>query len=115
MCTVSMVSDHYLEKWKYKPDGGWTNPDPGFIPPNPNPWAPPPAYIPNWNPPVTKQEFEELKKEVLEMKQLLKRALKYDEDNNEPHCELDDKIKALKLIADAVGVSLEDLFPKETK
>lgn len=52
-----------------------------------------------------------LKRDVEEMKTLLKRAKKYDEDNGEPDCEMADKIAFLRRVAAAVGVSLTDVFP----
>lgn len=46
------------------------------------------------------------------MKELLKRAKKYDEDNGEPNCEMADKVAVLKRVAELVGVSLDEIFPK---
>lgn len=93
MCVVSMVGDHYKHKWEEYP------------------WKP---IIERQTSPdvngVNRHEFEKLKQEVQEMKELLKRAVKYDEDNHEPHCETEDKMKFLKLVADAVGVSLDDVI-----
>lgn len=40
---------------------------------------------------------------------LLRRAKKYDRDNNQPDCELDEKRAALKKIADEMGVEIR--FP----
>lgn len=87
MCVVSMIGDHYGDKWRNPPD--WT-------------------FIPGVSP--TQQEFDELKKEVQEMKELLKRAKQYDIDNNEPDCEIDDKVAVLKKIAKLVDVNLEDVL-----
>ena len=58
---------------------------------------------------VTKEEFEALKKEVLDMKELIKRAIDYDKRNNEPHCETENKIALLKQVAEMVGVDLKDI------
>jgi hypothetical protein len=44
------------------------------------------------------------------MKKLLIKAKIYDEQNNEPNCEMEDKIALLKRVADMVGVSLDDIF-----
>lgn len=88
MCTVSMIGDHYSDKWnqpKYQPI--FTN-------------------ISN----ISKEEFDALKKEVEEMKELLKKAKIYDEKNNEPNCEMEDKIALLKKIAELVGVDLKDIL-----
>lgn len=87
MCVVSFVGDHYRDKWTT------------------------PIYEPvftNW-PQVSKEEFDALRNEVLEMKELLKKAIKYDEENNEPHCEMEEKIEVLRKVAELVGVDLNEL------
>lgn len=43
---------------------------------------------------------------------LLWRAHQYDVANNEPDCELDEKRKALKRIAEKMGVSIKFTFDK---
>lgn len=96
MCTVSMIGDHFNEKWQ---DIKW--------PQYPNVL---PNTVTHYVPSPSRAEFEALKKEVLEMKELLKRAVKYDEDNGQPHCEQDEKIAMLKKIAGWVGVSLDDVL-----
>lgn len=63
-------------------------------------------------PQISREEFEELKRDVKEMKELLKRAKKYDEDNNEPNCEIDEKMDLLKRVAKLVGVELDDVLKK---
>lgn len=63
---------------------------------------------------ISQQEFETLKKEVLEMKELLKKAKQYDEKHNEPNCETEEKIKLLREMAKAFGIDL-DTLPKENK
>lgn len=100
MCVVSMVGDHYRDKWEKKlPD--WD--------PMPT-WPPPVVQSFNPLPFISRQEFDELKRDVLEMKELLKRAKKYDEDNNEPDCEIDEKMDLLRKVAKLVGVSLDDVI-----
>ena len=88
MCTVSMIGDHFGDKWGQEPYK---------------------TYFEDLNK-VTRAEFEQLKREVEEMKSLLKRAKKYDEDNGEPDCEIEDKIALLRKIAKMVGVDLDDVF-----
>lgn len=84
MCVVSMVMDHYNDKWRdYTFTGTW-----------------PPIVSP------TKQEFDALKKEVEDLKALLARAKKYDADNNEPDCEMEEKIALIRKVAELVGVEL---------
>lgn len=94
MCAVSMIGDHYHDKWK------------------PEPWYPnPPTYYPT----VSDPNIEKLRQEVLEMKELLKRAKKYDEDNNEPACEIERKVGLLRKVAEAMGVNISDVLKKPNK
>lgn len=99
MCTVSMVGDHYTQKWQNQipiQSGqvgiGGTGIQQMF------------------QVPVLRDELEALRKEVLEMKELLIRAKKYDRDTNQPDCEQQEKIAMLKKMAEAVGVSLDEVF-----
>jgi len=92
MCVVSMVGDHFHEKWN---------------PLQTNPY--PITYINN-EPKVDKKDFDSLKKEVEDMKALLIRAKLYDEKNGEPHCEMEEKIATLRKIAELVGVDLKDIL-----
>lgn len=91
MCTVSMIGDHFNDKWKQ------------------------PLYQQIFTniPDVSRAEFEALKKEVEEMKALLKRAKEYDEKNNEPNCEIEEKMAMLRKFADAVGIDLDDVIKKK--
>ena len=101
MCTVSMVGDHYRDMWEPKPF------------PQTAPAVPMPTNHPQYiiHPPqVSREEFDELKRQVLEMKELLKRAKKYDEDNGEKDCELDEKMALLRKVAEMVGVNLDDVI-----
>ena len=62
--------------------------------------------------PYSKEEFDALKKEVEELKQLLKAAKKFDEETGQPDCHMDDKVDFIKKLAEYVGVDLEDIFKK---
>ena len=44
--------------------------------------------------------------ELDEFRRLLERARKYDKDNGEPDCEMEEKKRRLKLIAEAMGVDI---------
>ncbi len=57
---------------------------------------------------VFRHEFDELKRQVDEMVSLLKRAKKYDADNNEPDCEVEDKMALLRKVAAMCGVNLDE-------
>jgi hypothetical protein len=100
MCSVSMVGDFYSDKFR-----------PYLTPNSPNVTYPHiPSPVVTFLPPVSREEFEALKREVQDMKELLKRAKAYDEQNNEPHCETEEKIALLRKVAAAVGVSLDDVL-----
>jgi uncharacterized protein YlxW (UPF0749 family) len=88
-----MIGDHYNDKWNKPPYNQWKTHYSTDIP-------------------ITRNEFEQLKKEVEEMKALLIKAKEYDEKNNEPNCEMEDKVKLLKQFADMVGVDLKEIFGK---
>lgn len=97
MCVVSFIGDHYGDKWeKYKDYTPFNSPNP----------------LPFTFPQVSKEEFDNLKKEVEEMKELLRKAKIYDEKNNEPNCEIEDKMKLLREIAKLVGIDLDDVINK---
>jgi len=69
------------------------------------------VVIPTIN--VSREEFDRLKRDVEEMKALLKRAKEYDERNGEPDCEIDEKMATLRKVAELVGVNLDDVIGKE--
>ena len=89
MCVVSNVGDFYTQKWQ--PMVGTLSSSIEF--------------------PVSRFEFEQLRKDVLEMKNLLIKAKEIDRKTNQPDCEKEDKIKLLKEISKLVGVSLDEVFP----
>lgn len=96
MCVVSMVGDYYKDAFEKR----FPTPKDIFRPELPK---------------VSQFEFDQLKKEVLEMKELLIKAKAYDEKNNEPHCEQEDKIAVIKKVAEYVGVDLTEVFGKGDK
>lgn len=96
MCMVSNVGD------------GWANKFPDHWP-HFNP--PPPQSVPFVMPSgVSKEEFEALRKEVIELKKLLEAAKKFDAATGQPDCAMDEKVKLIKAIAKLVGVDLGDVF-----
>lgn len=103
MCTVSNIGDNYRDNFAPR----W----PGIV--HPNTWPAQPSTMPDqtvYTPVVSKQEFDALKKEVEELKQLLKAAKKFDEETGQPDCHMDDKVDFIKKLAEFVGVDLEDIF-----
>jgi len=97
MCAVSMIGDFYGNKFA----------------PYVSPPLPLQPVVPQINWPVITvlpADFEQLKRDVAEMKELLKRAKDYDERNGEPACEKDEKVAVLKAVAKLVGVDLTEIF-----
>ena len=92
MCVVSMVGDFYWDKFKDYNERF-------IIPASTNAIH---IYVG-----ISRDEFDNLKKEVETMKELLKRAKLYDEKNNEPGCEIADKMDFLRKIAELVGIDLD--------
>lgn len=90
MCVVSNMGDHYNQKFN-QPD--YTN----FF-----------SNIQTGN--VTRSEFEAVKKELEEMKAILKRAKLYDQQTGQPDCEMEEKVVKLKEIAKLMGVDLSEVF-----
>jgi hypothetical protein len=93
MCTVSYIGDDFNRRLpQHYPDyTKWVLPAPTSAP--------------------TRREFEALKKEMQELKELLKAAKRYDEQTGQPDCEQEDKIALLKRLAELVGVDLSEVFP----
>lgn len=91
MCVVSMVGDFAQDRW-----------------PKTYPWVVKPMTGEDFMPKeVSRAEFEALKREVEMIKELLEKAKVYDKVNNEPNCEMADKIALLKRVADLVGVEID--------
>lgn len=90
MCAVSMVGDYAHKRLleEYQSVGIFT----GF------------------QIPVSRAEFDVLKNEVLELRQLLLAAKKYDKATGQPHCEMEEKVAVLKRIGELVGVDLAEVF-----
>ena len=92
MCMVSNLGtgygDTFPERWPSIP-----------IPPQPV-----------YEPAISREEFEALRREIEELKKLLRAAKDFDEATGQPDCEMDEKVELIKRVAELVGVDLEDLF-----
>lgn len=95
MCVMSMIGDHYGDRWRQNP---------AVLPPQ--------TFV--IAPQVSREEFDALRLEVEEMKALLIRAKRYDEEHGEPGCEMDEKLVILRRVAELVGVDLEDVLTGES-
>lgn len=104
MCIVSMVVDHYNDKWwrEISPSTPIFTPGHGTIP-----GVPPTVTLAEFL--ALKQKVEEFKKEFEDMKELLKRAKIYDEVNNQPDCESDEKLAKLEKIVTLMGMDFEEV------
>ncbi len=92
MCTVSMVTDYWNQNDRNKYNG--IAQGIGGL---------------NYNP-VSRAEFEQLRKEMLELKELLKSAKAYDVATNQHNCEKEENVKVLIRIAKALDIDFEDIF-----
>lgn len=104
MCMVSNIGDDWANKFPQK----W----PQFNPPPPHP-SPLDPFFPL--PTVSQADFDALRREVQELKKLLKAAKKFDQATGQPDCEMEQKVKLIKAIAKLVGVDLGDIFQAEPK
>lgn len=96
MCVVSNIGDGFHDQWTR----------PYWTPSRPEP-------VVNWNfSEISKEEFDALKREVELMKQLLIKAKLYDEETGQPDCSMESKVATLRKVAEAMGVSLEEVFGK---
>ncbi len=89
MCVVSMILDHYHDKWWERIPHEEPTIEPYIVSPT----------QPNPEPRITDEE-------IREFRDLLRKARDYDKKNNEPHCELESKKETLRKIAEALGFEI---------
>lgn len=97
MCMISFVGDFYHDKWL------------PHVPIQPSVSSNPTDITISE---ISRAEFDVLKKDVMDMKELLRRAKIYDEQNNQPDCHKEEKLKTLRKIAELVGINLDDVLGK---
>ncbi len=89
MCTVSMIMDHYQDRWTHpvqpRTDGTGTGE-----------WVQ-----------FERREIPINDEEIREFRRLLDRARKYDVDNGEPNCEMDEKKQRLLELASELGADVD--------
>jgi hypothetical protein len=68
-----------------------------------------------WTPtPPSREEFDRLRKEIEELKAMLKKAKELDKAMGLPDCQMESKIEFLRKCAELVGVDLDEVFgPKK--
>lgn len=92
MCVVSLVSDHYFEKWGQAP----------YVAPKAVPAFP-------WGPHDNSQPVAPTlpsQAEIDEFRRLLERAREYDKQHHEPHCALKEKQERLLKLAKELGIDI---------
>jgi len=118
MCIVSFIGEDFMERWRpklppYQPNTPWITPYPSPAPPRDD-FVDPVRLVPVY-PQVTKEEFDQLKKELQALKDVLEKAKVYDEITKQKDCEMEQKIEFLRRVAKEVGVDLESVFGKPKK
>jgi hypothetical protein len=99
MCAVSAVGDYYTRRLPETPYWPGIQPHLG-------------QAVGGVLMPVSRLEFDALKKDVEELKKLLLAAKKFDDETGQPDCEVESKVALIKKLADLVGVSMEEVFGK---
>jgi hypothetical protein len=99
MCAVSQVGDQYRQQFQGVPEQwqGYQHQQQQAQDGLAGSWP-------------SRAEFDDLRRQVLEMKEQLIKAKAEDVKNGEPDCVMEVKVRVLKEIAQIVGVSLEDVF-----
>ena len=105
MCVVSAVGDHYSPGWKR-----FDNPMDLDSIRRINDGVDPSYWQGHLKPSFTQEEFNNLKQQVRDLKALLKIAVDYDRRNNEPNCEIEEKIATLRSVAGAFGIDIDEIL-----
>ena len=101
MCAVSFVGTYWANTFHQRyPDMQPMQPIGGY------------TYIATSNP-VSQEQFENLRKEVAELKVLLLAAKKFDDATGQHDCEQEEKVALIRSVAKMVGVDLTEIFPNE--
>jgi len=100
MCTVSMIMDHYGDRWQQILRDPYRQDHPYRVtwPTTASPTYPTPPTAPM----VSRDEVEEFRK-------LLERAREYDKRHSEPDCELAEKKERVLRLAKDLGVEISFL------
>jgi len=88
MCVVSMIMDHFHNKWDKLT------------------W--PHKEIYPWQPQLSPLDIQlPSKEEIEEFRKLLERAREYDKRNSEPDCELEEKKQKIRDLAKELGIEID--------
>jgi hypothetical protein len=93
MCQMSVIADQWTQGFQQSPLY------------QPNSVRPQGLLAPN----VSAEDFAALKKEVTELRELLKAAGRFDAATGQPHCEKPDKLKLILWLAEELGVDMKTL------
>lgn len=64
-------------------------------------------------PPYEHSDIEKLRREVEELKKLLRAAAEFDRATGQPDCQMDDKVALIRAVAAALGVDMSGVFPEK--
>jgi hypothetical protein len=90
MCTVSAVGDYWTREL----------PQRDYYP------SIRPIIIDQTQPVISREEFDALKRDMEELKKLLRAAKEFDKKTGQPNCEMEEKIELMRRLAKIVGVEL---------
>ena len=106
MCVVSNMGDQYRypDQWPWRPVTPLIPYDPTI----------PTDFLETWKKKLDGHpdtRVDDLEKRIKVLEELLEAGKKYDAESGQPDCELDEKIEAIKRIAEQLGVKIT--FPGE--
>jgi hypothetical protein len=108
MCTVSMVAADWQHRWPQ-----WVPVVPPTMAPLPAPNKFDPEQLQHFlqrQEPVTREEFDALKAELVSLKKLLEAAKRYDDETGQADCEDAEKVRLFRRLAELVDIDLSTVF-----
>lgn len=60
---------------------------------------------------ATKEDIARIEKTLVSIRELLKAAIKFDDETDQAHCENEDKVALLRKLGDVLGVDMRDIDP----
>lgn len=109
MCIASFIGNDYSKKWSTSPLTPYTQIPTDSLVPDPERFS---AILGN---PVSRHEFDALKKEVTELHTLLEKAKHFDKDHDEPNCEMEEKIATVKAVGNLLDIDFGDVFDSKVE
>jgi hypothetical protein len=102
MCVVSAVIDHKTRQWPEVYPNVWPVVNP--ITPNVYPSGVAQRDSTTIKLDALREEVKELRAQVEFLLELIPTLKKYDEDNEEPNCEMDEKVELIRNLCEMLGI-----------